>query len=445
MILSAILLLISFLMFYLIIRLGSFVLIIMAIAPFMQTVNIFYGYYFLDGFFQDNFYHYSLMQEGDLPFILLNFTLYLVTIWIVGKWLVARYDTPLFRLRDLNLSAMNFSMDRLVLIYCVVAIIFLVSDDLNNLVSKVMRLGFYYLSFVPLLIGYFVRDLKKLTLVFFGITVLFFVGINLLIGSRGYMAVIFVTITYGLLANRNNRMLFRPYFIGIFFLYLVLFPFLGFIELFRSEHGRIAYEEVDEQRLALMLREYEDKEKYEKSSESGFARNIVWPNLSVMLLTGKDVPSIGFDNLKNDIAYIFTNTFFSGKSVEDARLEYIDRLWGTGPATLYGYSVTVSHSVEFSAMADGIWRYGRFGFVYHVIILVSIGLAFERLLVRYSEQGQVPLWAVLIAGNVMLIYITIINGEPMISSLRAILYSSVFSLLLFMVLRPFTRKTVTGN
>lgn len=445
MILSAILLLVSFLMFYLIIRLGSFILIIMAIAPFMQSVNIFYGYYFLTDFFQDNFYHYSLMQDGDLPFILLNFTIYLAAIWIAGKWLLARYDTPLFRLRELTLPGMDFSMDKLVVIYCVVAMIFLISDDLNNLVSKIMRLGFYYLSFVPLLIGYFVRDLKKSTLILFGMTVLFFVGINLLVGSRGYMAVIFISITYGLLANRNNRKLLRPYLIGVFFLYVVLFPFLGFIELFRSEHGRIAYEEVDQQRLALMLREFEDKEKYEKSSESGFARNIVWPNLSVMLMTGNQVPPIGFDNIRNDLAFIFTNTFLSGKTVEEARLEYIDRLWGTGPANLYGYNVGISNSVEFSAMADGIWRYGRFGFVYHVFILVVIGLAVERLLVRYSEREQVPLWAVLIAGNVLVIYITIINGEPMISIIRALLYSSIFSLLLFVALKPFTRKTATGN
>ena len=442
MIVSATILLISFFVFFRVVRLGSFVLIIMALAPLGQGFNVFYGYYLIEDFFAENFRHFSLMQEGDIDFFLFNFLLYLVAIWSSGKVTISFFKLPTRQLREISVFDLTFSLDRLVLIYCGVSVIFLASAELNSFVSKVMRLAFYYISFVPLLIGYFIKDIKKRTITFFAIVVLFFVIVNLLVGSRGYMAVIFVAVTYGLLANRNNRDLIKPYLIGSTIVVALLFPFLGFIELFRSEHGRIAYEDIDQERIELLTSEFEDKEKYEKSGESGFARNIVWPNLSVMLMTDNQVPSIGFDNIENDIAYIFTNTFVSGKDVEDARMEYIERLWATGPANLYGYNVGISNSVEFSAMADGIWRYGKFGFIYHVVFLVVIGLTVERLLIKYASQKNVPLWLVLIAGNVFVIFITIVNGEPMISIIRALLYSSIFSALLFFGLRPFTQKSL---
>jgi hypothetical protein len=428
--------------FYQIARLGSFILIIMALAPLGQCINVFYAYYLIDDFFAEHFLHFSLMKEGDIDFFLLNFLVYLVAIWGSGKVMISFFKVPIRQLTEISINDLTFSLDRLVLIYCGVSVIFLASAELNSFISKVMRLAFYYVSFVPLLIGYFIKDIKKRTITFFAVVVLFFVAVNLLVGSRGYMAVIFVTITYGLLANRKNRNLIKPYLIGSTIVVALLFPFLGFIELFRSEHGRIAYEDIDQERIELLTSEFEDNEKYEKSGESGFARNIVWPNLSVMLMTDNQVPSIGFDNIENDIAYIFTNTFLSGKDVEEARLEYIERLWATGPANLYGYNVGISNSVEFSAMADGIWRYGKFGFIYHVVFLVIIGLTVERLLIKYASQKSVPLWLVLIAGNVFVSFITIVNGEPMISIIRALLYSSIFSALLFFGLRPFTQKSL---
>ncbi len=432
----------SFVVFYRVIRLGSLILIIMALDTTGQEFNVFYGYYLIDDFFAENFRHFGLMQEGDIDFILLNFLVYLAAIWVWGKAMISFLKLPTGQLRELSVHDFSFSLDRLVMIYCGVSVIFLVSVELNSFVSKVMRLAFYYISFVPLLIGYFIKDIRKRTLNFFGFVVLFFVAVNLLVGSRGYMAVIFVTITYGLLANRNNRDLIKPYLIGSTVVVALLFPFLGFVELFRSEHGRIAYEDIDQQRIELMAREFEDKKKYEKSGESGFARNIIWPNLSVMLMTGKEVPAIGFDNIENDLAFIFTNTFLTGKTVEDARIEYIEKLWGTGPATIYGYDVSLSNSVEFSALADGIWRYGNFGFVYNVVLLVIVGLSIERLLINYAKNRDVPLWLVLISGNSFVIFITLVNGEPMISIIRSLLYSFLFSVLLFFGLRPFTQKSL---
>jgi hypothetical protein len=414
----------------------------MALAPLGQSFNVFYGYYLIEDFFAENFRHFSLMQEGDIDFFLFNFLLYLVAIWVSGKVMISFFNLPTQQLREISVFDLTFSLDRLVLVYCGASVIFLASAELNSFVSKVMRLAFYHISFVPLLIGYFIKDIKKQTITFFAVVVLFFVAVNLLVGSRGYMAVIFVAVTYGLLANRNNRDLIKPYLIGSTIVVALLFPFLGFIELFRTEYGRIAYEDIDQERIELLTREFENKEKYEKSGESGFARNIVWPNLSVMLMTDNQVPSIGFDNIENDIAYIFTNTFVSGKDVQDARLEYIERLWATGPANLYDYNVGVSNSVEFSAMADGIWRYGKFGFIYHVVILVVIGLTVERLLIKYALQKNVPLWLVLFAGNVFVIFITIVNGEPMISIIRALLYSSILSAVLYFGLRPFTQKSL---
>jgi hypothetical protein len=215
---------------------------------------------------------------------------------------------------------------------------------------------------------------------------------------------------------------------------------LGFIELFRNEYGRIGYEDVDQDRLELVGREYQNKDKYEKSSESGFARSIIWPNLSVMLLTHREVSTVGLENLENDIAFIFTNTFISGKTVEDSRQEYLDRLWGTGPANLYGYSVNLSNSVEFSALADGIWRYGTFGFLINLFFLVAIGLLAERKFIKRNQQAGVDLFTVLLVGNVYLVYITTINGEPLISIIRALLYIAVFCFFLSIGLKYFVRK-----
>jgi len=336
-----------------------------------------------------------------------------------------------------------FSVDKLVLFYSVIALFFLLSADLNNLPAKVMRLSFYYISFVPLLIGYYIRQLKRTTLLVFGSVALFFVVINLLVGSRGYTAVIFITVTYGMLANKENRLVLRYYLATVLVLYFLVFPFLGFIELFRAEYGRLAYEDVDQARIELLAREYQDKEKYEKSSESGFARNITWPNISVMLLTGSEVPAVGFSNIANDAAFIFTNTFISGKSVEDARQDYIDRLWGTGPANLYGYQVGLSNSVEFSLLADGIWRYGRFGFIYHVFIIVLIGISVESLLIRRINARGISLFILLLAGNLYFLFITTINGEPFISILRIMIYTAVFSMMLSYALKPLLAKTQT--
>ncbi len=442
MIISVLILLASGLLFYRIIKLGSFILIIMALAPFQQGLYVFYGHYFLDNFFANNFIHFRLLREGDIDFILLNFAVYVAGVLFFALVFYRFFPQQNAALRKVEPGIMLFSIDRLILIYSALALIFLVSTDLNNFIAKVMRLGFYYISFVPLLIGYFIQELKKRTLIVFAAVALFFVVLNLLVGSRGYMAVMFVTITIGMLANEKNRVIFRYYLVAVALLMLVVFPFLGFIEIFRSEFGRIAYEEVDQERIELLAREYQDDEKYEKSSESSFARNITWPNLSVMILTDREVPSVGFDNLSNDLAFIFTNTFVSGKTLEESREEYLERLWGAGPANLYGYNVNVANSVEFSAMADGIWRYGKFGFLVNLFFLVLIGLAAERRFLKKIKVGGVDLFTMLWVGNVYLIFITIINGEPLISIVRTLLYTTVFCYFLTFALLPFTRKPV---
>jgi len=443
MIISLLLIAIAALLFYNVIRLNSFALIIMALAPFQQMINIFYGYYFIDDFFNNNFIHNYLLKEGDIDFILFNYLIYLAAVWFFGLVISRIFRSAFPVLRAVPMDYFLFSVDKLVLVYSVVVLVFLLSVDLNNLLAKVMRLSFYYISFVPLLIGYYIRQLKLTTLLVFGSVVLFFVIINLLVGSRGYMAVIFVALTYGMLANKENRLVLRYYLATALVLYFLVFPFLGFIELFRAEYGRIAYEDVDQARIELLAREYQDKEKYEKSSESGFARNITWPNISVMLLTGSEVPAVGFSNIANDAAFIFTNTFISGKSVEDARQDYIDRLWGAGPANLYGYQVGLSNSVEFSLLADGIWRYGRFGFIYHVFIIVLIGISVESLLIRRINARGISLFILLLAGNLYLLFITVINGEPLISILRIMIYTGVFSMMLSYALKPLLAKTQT--
>lgn len=443
MIISALILVVAAFLFYRIIKLGSFILIIMSLAPFQQGIYVFYGHYFLDDFFANNFMHFRALQEGDIEFIILNFALYVAGILFFGLLFYRLFPKPNTALRNVLPESMLFSIDRLILIYSAVALIFLVSTDLNNFIAKVMRLGFYYISFVPLLIGYFIQDLKKRTLIVFAAVALFFVVLNLLVGSRGYMAVMFVTITFGMLANKKNRIVFRYYLLIVALLLIVVFPFLGFIELFRAEFGRIAYEEVDQERVDLLVREYQDKQKYEKSSESSFARNIVWPNLSVMIMTDREVPSVGFDNFKNDLAFIFTNTFVSGKTLEESREQYLERLWGTGPANLYGYNVNVSNSVEFSALADGIWRYGKFGFLANVMVLVLIGLVAERRLLKKVNRSGVDLFTMLLVGNVYLAFITTINGEPLISIVRALLYTTIFCYFLSFAMSPFVRRQVT--
>ncbi|MCA6408002.1 MAG: hypothetical protein IM575_02655 [Cytophagales bacterium] len=443
MIISVLILSVSAFLLYRLIKLGSFILIMMGLVPFQQSVYVYYGYYFLDDFLANNFIHFRLLQEGDIDFILLNFAVYIAGILFFGLLFYYFFPRQKTALRKIDTDIMLFSIDKLILVYSVIALIFLVSTDLNNFFAKVMRLGFYHISFVPLLIGYFIQDFKRRTLFVFLAVALFFVVLNLLVGSRGYMAVMFFTFTYGMLANQKNRVLFRYYLLAVALLMIVVVPFLGFIELFRSEFGRLEYEDVDQERIELLTREYQNNEKYEKSSESSFARNIIWPNLSVMIMTDREVPSVGFDNLKNDLAFIFTNTFISGKTLEESREQYLERLWGTGPANLYGYSVNLSNSVEFSALADGIWRYGKFGFLVNLFFLVLIGLLAEGILLNKITRKGVDLFTVFWVGNMYLVFIATINIEPLISVIRTVVYMIFFCYLFTFVMSPFVIKRAT--
>jgi hypothetical protein len=313
-------------------------------------------------------------------------------------------------------------------VYLVTTVLFLIATALDGFFPKLVRILYSTISFTPIVVGFFITKLDRKVVYSFFLIVIVFLGINLLAGSRGYIAIVGITFTLGFLANKENNKFRLVFFITSTVVAIVIFPLLSFLEVFRQINDRIGFDEVDKNRLATLVDAYWNQSA-EINNDDGLARLITWPNLSVILLTDVSVKAVGLSNLDNDIKFIFTNTFFTGKSVEEAREQHIENLWGTAPTNLYDYNVTLTNSVEFSLMADGIWRYGKYGFIYNLIIIISITLLIESFVLKSIVYKSFTTFKLFILCYMYLLNYNLINVEPLFSVLRSILYNLVFSLI----------------
>jgi hypothetical protein len=409
-----------------IIKLPSYVPLLLSIVPLQQIIVIFYAYFFIESIFDDIFIHSQFLNFPGFIYILINYCLYITVIYVVSLTVLKVIYINKRSIPSISLSNFSFSFNKLVIFYLVISLIFLASSTTDGFFIKIMRLTYYYISFVPLLVGYFIKKLNfKLLFLFFAIMSIF-TGVNLLLGSRGYFAILVISFSLGFLANKENFNLLKTYFVSIAVITIVLFPIFTYVEQFRVLNGRISYKDVDLNRLRLFFSAYQSMDNKTEVNNKGIGRLIIMPNLSVILLTDVIVPKVGFSNFSNDLKFLFTNTFISGESVGSSRVKYINNLWGSSPANLYDYNVTESNSVEFSVMADGIWRYGQLGFVFNLVIIILIFLSIEKHVFRSFSFNKVNLLNLLILGNVYLTLFFKVGAEPLLSVLRSLIYSIIF-------------------
>jgi hypothetical protein len=410
-----------------IIKLPSYVPLLLSIVPLQQIIIIFYAYFFIEGLFDDFFIHSQFLNFPGFIYILINYCLYITVIYVVSLTVLKVIYVNKRSIPSIGLSNFGFSLNKLVILYLVISIIFLTNSTTDGFFIKIMRLTYYYISFVPLLVGYFIKKLNLKLLFLFFIILSIFTGVNLLLGSRGYFAILVITFTLGFLANKENLNLRKTYFVSIAVIAIVLFPIFSFVEQFRVLNGRITFKDFDINRLSLFISAYQSIDKTAVNNSKGLARLINMPNLSVILLTDVIVPKVGFSNFSNDLKFLFNNTFISGESVGVARVKYIDNLWGSSPANLYDYNVNETNSVEFSVMADGIWRYGQLGFAFNLIFILLIFLPVEKHVFRSFSINKANLLNLFILGNAYLILSDKVGAEPLLSVLRSLIYSIVFS------------------
>lgn len=426
------------------IKLPSFIPTLLSILPLQQSIFITYAYFFKDGLFAEYFIHNDILNDGGIYYILINYCLYAAFIYGISFLILKKIRFNSDSLQHLELSSFSFSLEKLIIVYLGLSMLFLTSTALDGFIPKVTRIAYSYMSFVPILVGYFIKKMERKIVLLFFVVVGLFVGINLLAGGRGYLVTIVISFTLGLLANKENTNLRKRYFITIGIIAVLAFPLLSFIEQFRTENERISFEEVDGQRLNSLVSEYQtnSSSKETKTNNDGIARLITWPTLSVILLTDVTVPTVGFSNINNDLQFIYTNTFVTGKGVEESREQYIENLWGSSPSNLYDYNVNLSNSVEFSVMADGIWRYGQLGFFYNLIVIILIALLIENYIVNSIRANNISSFKLFILGNTYLIMYNSVGAEPLISIMRSLIYNMIFSFIFSKIIDFYLHKNV---
>jgi hypothetical protein len=411
-------------------KLPSFIPVLLCIFPLIQSFVIAYTFYFREELFLENFIHADFLDEKGVYFVLINYCIYVVLIYTISFVILKSLQFSPSSFKYLDFSNFSFSLDKLVILYSLISILFLTTTKLDGFIPKVIRITYYQMNFVSILVGYFFKKINFKVLFLFISVMAFFTGANLLLGSRGYLATILLSFTLGFIANQENKELRRVFFLTTGAIVILIFPILSFIEQFRVFYGRISFDEVDIDRIRLLISEYQSNYNTEGINDAGIARLINWPAISVILLTGVIVPTVGFSNIGNDLNFIFTNTFLTGKGIQDSREQYITNLWGSSPANLYDYNVTVSNSVEFSVMADGIWRYGQFGYFFNLVILLLFTLSIEYYIFKSISRRKVSLFKLFILGNVYLILFNMVGAEPLISILRSLIYTIVFSFII---------------
>ncbi|MES2654758.1 MAG: hypothetical protein V4620_04165 [Bacteroidota bacterium] len=439
---SLTIILITLFIFIKAIKLPSFIPTLLSILPLQQSIFICYAYFFKDGLFAEYFIHNDILNDAGIYYILINYCLYAAFIYGISFLVLKKIRFNNNSLQWLQLSSFSFSLEKLIIVYLGLSMLFLTSTALDGFIPKVTRIAYSYMSFVPILVGYFIKKLERKIVLLFFIVVGLFVGVNLLAGGRGYLVTIVISFTLGLLANKENYNLRRKYFITIGIIAVLAFPLLSFIEQFRTDNERVSFEEVDGQRLNSLVSEYKTNTNSKETNNDGIARLITWPTLSVILLTDVTVPTVGFSNIGNDLQFIYTNTFITGKGVEESREQYIENLWGSSPSNLYDYNVNLSNSVEFSLMADGIWRYGQLGFFYNLIIIILIALLIENYIVNSISTNNISSFKLFILGNTYLIMYNSVGAEPLISIARSLIYNMFFSFLFSKIIDFYLHKHV---
>jgi hypothetical protein len=99
-------------------------------------------------------------------------------------------------------------------------------------------------------------------------------------------------------------------------------------------------------------------------------RMVVWPNLTVVMLTPEAVPYRGLSTLPKEIVASTKIGYLTGIS----RQHFYDLGLGSTPARLYGYTVSTQSSVEFGVLADG-WSRGGIPVVLGFGVVITLALS----------------------------------------------------------------------
>lgn len=174
--------------------------------------------------------------------------------------------------------------------------------------------------------------------------------------------------------------------VGLSLLGLPILAAAAIIGEVRGAVGRGGLEVITENRVGDVIQEsksvLERADANDVIQTQGLSRLVAWANPAVAAMTPRMVPYRGFDSLVSDIIDSLDIAALSGKSSSDI----LDRGLGNAPATLYGFTVNASTSVEFGIPADGWSRGGVWGAAFFCFIQTLALGTLELLSLRATRR-----------------------------------------------------------
>jgi hypothetical protein len=189
--------------------------------------------------------------------------------------------------------------------------------------------------------------------------------------------------------------------VGLSLLGLPILATAAIIGEVRGVVGRGGLEVITENRVSDVIQE--SKSVLERAGANdviqtqGLSRLVAWANPAVAAMTPHVIPYRGFDSLVSDITDSLDIAALSGKSSRDL----LDRGLGNAPATLYGFTVNASTSVEFGIPADGWSRGGVWGAAFFCFIQ-TLALGILELLSLRAMRSDVGIFLFSIVAQLSL-------------------------------------------
>ena len=238
-------------------------------------------------------------------------------------------------------------------------------------IAYMLRIMTRSLGIMPLLVGFCAGKFKKATVVW-AFVLLVGVGLAFVTGSRGYAFSPMIPLLIGVFLGLDSwRKRLR---VGLILLPLLGLVFLtaGLIGKLRVETGRLSVSEVMQGGVGRFVETSREiaKESSAGAAEDGgiaasaAARLVNWPNIVIPVMTPKNVPYRGFDDIGDEFRSFFELGLITGHTY-----------WSNVFAIEYGFMVNESTSVEFGIAADGASRAGTAGAIlYGFVAAVCLGL-----------------------------------------------------------------------
>lgn len=242
-------------------------------------------------------------------------------------------------------------------------------------------------AFTPLLIGIMWRDIEHSHKIMW--TLALFIGllVHTVQGSRGYalFPILALAVGYVFSISHNHRLLkktLKKYLIVA----CIFLPFLSFVQTYREHVGR--KQEITIETITNMF-SYVGKSS-NLSNDDGIygslGRLLNHTNNVVVVMSPSIIPYRGFDYIADEFFSIFSVLGEQGS--ENFRKSRADIGYSTGVATLYGFNVDESTSVEFSLFADAYSRFGYIGVVSYSFLFGLLLLLMEKSCYNYRYRNE---------------------------------------------------------